>query len=75
MGEGCGGMDVLVRGLRSTNRRSQNLHVDVKYSTGNGVAKKLICMTHGYERWCCDCLKEWGGAGGERRKIGTTVIA
>ena len=30
-----------VRGLRSTNRLFQNSHGDVKYSVGNGVAKKL----------------------------------
>ena len=44
----------------------------MKYSTGNGVAKELACMTHGHEQWCGDCLREDGGKGG---KIGTTVIA
>ena len=39
-----------VRGLRSTNRQSQNSHGDVKYSTGNGAAKEHICMTHGHEQ-------------------------
>ena len=34
-----------VRGLRSTNRQSQNSRGDVKYSTGNGAAKELICMS------------------------------
>ena len=34
-----------VRGLRRTNRQLQNSHGDVKYSTGNGVAKELTCMT------------------------------
>ena len=33
------------RGLRSTNRWLQNSHGDVKYSTGNGVAKELTRMT------------------------------
>ena len=66
-----------VRGVRSTNRYLQNSRGDVKSSTGNGVAKELICMTHGQEQWCGNCLREggfWveGGNGGE---IGTTVIA
>ena len=39
-----------VRGLRSTNRQLQNSHGDVKYGTGNGVAKELILMTHGHEQ-------------------------
>ena len=30
------------------------------YSTGNGVAKELILMTHGHEQWCGDWLREWG---------------
>ena len=34
---GCGGVGEETRGLRSTNR-----HGDIKYSTGNGVAKELI---------------------------------
>ena len=57
-----------VRGLRSTNRKFQDSHRDVKYSTGNGVAKELICMTHGHEQWCGDGLREWGvlGGGGQR---------
>ena len=38
-----------VRGLRSTNRKLQNSHGDVKYSIGNAIAKELIHMTHGHE--------------------------
>ena len=31
-------------------------------------------MTHGHERWCGDCLREWGaGWRGLRGKPGTTV--
>ena len=44
-----------VRGLRSTNRSSQNSQRDAKYSKRNGVAKELIRMTHGHEQ----CLREW----------------
>ena len=66
-----------VRGLRSTNRKLQNSHWDVKYSVGKGAAKELIRMTHGHERWCGVCLREWGtlGGGGKWGKIRTTVIA
>ena len=39
-GRVLGGMDVEVRGLRSTNRQLQNSHGDIKYSTGNGVAEE-----------------------------------
>ena len=39
MGKGYGGMGEEVRGLRSTNRKFQDSHRDVKYSVGNGVAK------------------------------------
>ena len=56
--EGLGGMGEEVRGLRGTNRLLQNSHGDVKYSIGNGVAKELICMTHGDEQWWGDCLRE-----------------
>ena len=59
MGEECGGKKE-VRGLRSTNRWLQNSHGDVKYSTGNGVAKALTRMTHGHEQQWGDCLWEWG---------------
>ena len=38
-----------VRGSRRTNWWSQNIHGDVKDDIGNGVAKELICMTHGHE--------------------------
>ena len=53
-----------VRGLRSTNRKLQNSHGDVKYSIGNGAVKELIPMTHGHEQWCGDHLREWGLLGG-----------
>ena len=33
--EGCGGTGEEVRGVRSTNRWSQNSHGDVKYSTAH----------------------------------------
>ena len=61
----------------STNRQVQNSHGDVKYSTGNGVAKELIRMTYGHEQWRGDCLREWGFLVGEgqRGKIWETVIA
>ena len=70
MGVGCGGMGEELKGLRSTNRELQNSHGDVKYSIGKGVAKELLCMTHGHEQWCGDCLREWGvlGGGGKGRK-------
>ena len=54
-----------VRGLRSTNRKLQNSQGDVKYSVGYEVAKELTGMTHGYEQWCGDCLRELGVLGGE----------
>ena len=68
--ERCGGMGEEVRGLRTTNRQSQNSHGDVKYSIGNGVAEELIFMTRGYEQWWGDCLREWVvlGGGGQRGK-------
>ena len=47
-----------VRGLRSTNRKLQNSHGDVKYSIENRVAKELIHMTHGHEQWWGDCPRE-----------------
>ena len=59
MGGGCGGMGEEVRGLRSTNRQSQNSHGDVKYSTGNGEAKELTHMTQGHEQGWGDCPREW----------------
>ena len=45
--------------------------MDVKYSIGNGVAEELICMTHGHEQWCGDCLRELGvlGVGGQGEKL------
>ena len=57
-----------VRGLRSTNRQLQNSHGDANYNIGNGVAKELICTTHGHEQWWEDCLCEWGVLGGEGQK-------
>ena len=42
----------------STNRQLQNIYGDVKYSIGNGKTKELICMTHGHEQRCGDCLRE-----------------
>ena len=56
MGGGRGKMGEEARGLRSTNTYVQNSHGDVKYSIGNGEAKKLIRMTHGQEQWWGDCL-------------------
>ena len=51
MGGSCVEMGEEVRGLRSANRWLQNSHGDVKYCTGNGVAKLLILMTHGHVQW------------------------
>ena len=62
------GMGEEARGLRSTNRQLQKSHGDVKHSIGNGVAKKLIHMTHGHEQRWGDCLREWGLLGGGRQK-------
>ena len=42
LGAWGGKMGEEVRALRSTNRQLQNSHGDVKYSTGNEVAKELI---------------------------------
>ena len=57
-----------VRGSRRTNWWSQNIHGDVKDDIGNGVAKELICMTHGYGKRRGDCLRKGGGSlgGGEK---------
>ena len=38
-----------VQGLRSTNWFMQDGQGEVKNSIGNGVAKELICMTHGHD--------------------------
>ena len=67
----CRGICEGVKGLRTMNRLLQNNHEDVKYSIETGVAKELICMTHGHERWYGDGLREWvvldgGGAKGEK---------
>lgn len=58
----------------STNRLLQNSHGDIKYSTGNGIAKELIHMTSGHEPCCGDCLREWRvlGGGGLREGNQTT---
>ena len=65
-----------VQGLRNTNWEVQHRPGGVKNSMGNGVAKELICMTHGHELRG-DCWREWGvlGGGGKGERIGTTVIA
>ena len=65
---GCGEMGKVVRELRITNWQLQNSHGDVKYNIGNEVAKELICMTHGHEQWCGDCLRELGVLGRGRAK-------
>ena len=44
---GRGRMGEEVRELRSTKRYLQNCHGDAQYRKGNGVAKELMCMTHG----------------------------
>ena len=55
-----------VKGLRSTNWQSQNSYGygNVKYSTGNAVAKELIHMIHGHEQWWDNCLRAQGVLGG-----------
>ena len=67
-----------VRRLRSRNRSLQNSHGDVKYSMGNGVAKELVCMACGHERWW-DCLRwgvgtGWRGAKGEKLDNYNSII-
>ena len=42
----------------------------MKYSIDNGVAKELICMTHGHEQWWGDCLREWGMLSGRGTRGG-----
>ena len=54
----------------------QNSHVDVKYGIGNGLAKELIHTTMDMDNGVGIA---WGSGGcwvqgGNRRKIGTTVI-
>ena len=67
------------RGLQSTNRLLQNSHRDIKYSIGNGAAKELIHMTHGHELRGMPKRVEgagWSGnGGGQRGKVGTTMVA
>ena len=68
---GVEGMGEEVRGIRSTNRQLQTSQGEVKYSTGNGVAKELIRMTHGHEQQWWYFLREWGvlvrgGANGQK---------
>ena len=64
-------------GIKKHNWQVQNRQGDVKNSVRN-EAKELICMTHGHElrRWGILLEGEWvPGRGGQRGKIGTTVIA
>ena len=63
-------MDKEVRGLRSTNRWSQNGHGDGKYSIGNGAATEPTRVTHGREQRWGDCLREQGVLGGGGQKGG-----
>ena len=67
MGGGYGGMGEEVRGLRSTNRKLQNSHGDVKYSIRYGVARELTCTTHGHEHGG-GIARGSGGAGWKRAK-------
>ena len=60
MGGGSGTQAKKVKGLRSKNCFFQSTHGDVKYSTGNTLAKECILMTHRHRQWCGDCLREWG---------------
>ena len=55
-GGGKGKMREKVQGIRSINDRYK-IDGEAKNSMGNGEAKELICMNHGYE------LK-WGNVGG-----------
>ena len=75
----CEGLGEEVRGLRSTSSLLKNSHGNVKYSIRKGVAKELVCMIHGHEQWCRDCLRErrglHGGGQGKMGKIRTTIIA
>ena len=48
LGGGKGRTGEKVQGLRSTNWQVQNRQEDGKNSIRNGVAKELICMTHGH---------------------------
>ena len=65
-----------VHGLRSTNWYIQNRQGDVKNSIGNGITKEIICITHGHELRE-EFLEGMGvpGGGGQKGKIGITVIA
>ena len=54
------------RGLGDVYKRQlQNSHGDIKYSTGNGVPKELIHMTHTHEK-CWGGLPEGVRGAGER---------
>ena len=72
VGEGSGGQVKKVKGLRSTNRELQNSYGDIKYSIGNRVAQEHICVTHGHEQRCGDCLRDWDGLveGGKGGNLG-----
>ena len=64
-----------MKGLRSTNWQVKNGQEDVKNSIGNGKAKELMCITRGHElREGIAGGKGGTGLGGQREKIGTTVI-
>ena len=57
---------------------AQHRQGEVKYNTGNGEAKELICMSHGHELKSGGMLEGGGvqGGGGLRgEKNGTTKVA
>ena len=62
--------------IKKHNLQVQNRQGDVKSSIENGVAKELICMTHGHELRG-GLLEGMGilGGGRQRGKIGTTITA
>ena len=68
-------MGQMVQGISSINSRYK-IDGEVKNSIGNGEAKELICTTHGHElRVEIAGGKGVLGGGGQKGKIGTTVIA
>ena len=71
-------MEGKVQGSQNINWWVENRQGDVKNSKGNGVAKELMCMTHGHElSGGGDGQREWGyqSEQDKRGKTGTTVIA
>ena len=58
---GRGRKENVGKGTRNKKHKwqAQNRQGEVKNSIGNGEAKELICITHGYEL-------RWGNAGGVR---------